>query len=186
LKEDGWNVSLEFWKNASPMHRRILTIVLIFVVIVILSALATLTPMTEQTATKTNNDLNQTVNSLKANDSVLQYIFGNNFMLTMLMFVPFVGPIFGFYVLYNTGVAIEAEAIAQHFPPTLTLFSLFLTPIAWLEFAAYSTAIAGSIWLSARLLQGRGRHELVNTAKFMSVCAVILLVSAIIETALIL
>ena len=178
-------MSLDFWKNVSPVNRRIITIVLIFVVIVILSALATLTPMDKQQATKTNDNLNQTVNALKANNALLQYIYGNNFMITIIMFVPFIGPIFGFLVLYNTGVAIEAEAIARNISPMQTFFSLFLTPIAWLEFAAYSTAIAGSIWLSARTLQNMAKHELANTAKFIAVCAVILLVSAIIESELI-
>jgi hypothetical protein len=167
------------------MRRRILSIILIFAVVVIITALATLTPMEEQEAIKTNNDLNQTVNALKANDAALQYIYGNNFMITMLMFVPFIGPILGFYIFYNTGVVIEAEAIAQHLPPTLIFFTLFLTPIAWLEFAAYSTAIAGSIWLSARIFQRSFKHELANTAKFISVCAVLLLLSAAIEAALI-
>jgi uncharacterized membrane protein SpoIIM required for sporulation len=174
-------LSSELWKKASPIGRRIITILLVFVVIVILTALATLTPIDEQTAINTNNDLSQQVNALKANDSLLQFIFGNNFMITMLMFVPFVGPILGFSIFYNTGVALEAIAIAQHRPPTLSFFILFLTPILWLEFAAYSTAIAGGIWLSARILQKRAKHELANTAKFISVCAVLLLVSAIIE-----
>lgn len=178
-------MSLEFWKNASPMRRRIITIVLIFAVMVILTVLATLTPMTEQQAIKTNNDINQTAETMKSNDSLLQYIFGNNFMITMLIFVPFAGPIFGFLVLYNTGVALEAEARAMNAPPALLLFVQFLLPIIWLEFAAYSTAFAGSIWLSARILQKKAKHELVNTTKFISVCAVILLVSAIIEAALI-
>lgn len=177
-------MSLEFWKKASPMRRRIITIVLIFVVIVILTDLATLTPMDEKTATETYNDANQTFNALKTNDSLLQFIFGNNLMVTMLMFVPFIGPIFGFIALYNTGVVIEAELIALHIPPTAGFFVVFLTPVGWLEFAAYSTAIAGSVWLSARISQKRAKHELANTAKFIAVCAVILLISAIIEAAM--
>ncbi len=183
--EDGLKMSLELWKNASPMRRRILTVIFVFVIIVILTALATLTPMTQQSATQTNNDLKQTVDTLKANDFLLQYIFGNNMMIAMVMFIPFIGPIFGFIVLFNSGVVIEAESIAQGYQPTLTFFSLFLTPIGWLEFVAYATAIASSVWLSARMIQNRTRHELVNTAKFVTVCAVILLVSAAIEAALI-
>lgn len=178
-------MSLEFWKKASPKRRRIITIIIIFTVIVILTALATLTPIDEKTAIETNNEVNQTVNAMKANNTLLQDIYGNNFFLTMLMFVPFVGPILGFYTFYNTGVVIEAEAIAQHLPPTPSFFVLFLTPIAWLEFVSYSIAIAGSVWLSARMLQRSFKHELVNTAKFISVCAVLLLISAVIEAALI-
>jgi uncharacterized membrane protein len=157
-----------------------MTIILIFVVIMILSSLATLTPMDEQTAKKTYNDVNQTVSTLAANDAVLQFIFGQNFMITLLMFVPFIGPILGFIIFYNSGVAIGAEGIALGFPHTLSPLLVILNPIGWLEFTAYSTAIAGSIWLSARILQGKARHELTNTAKFISVCAIILFVSAVI------
>lgn len=176
---------MEFWKEASPMRKRILTILLGFVVMVILTFIATLTPMNQQTATTTNGDLNQTVNTLTSNNLLLQYIYGNNFMITMIMFIPFVGPFFGLYVMYNTGVVLEAEAIAHNVPPAAYILNVFLTPIGWMEFAAYSTAIAASVWLSARIVQGTGRHELVNTAKFIAVCAIILLASAVIETALI-
>jgi hypothetical protein len=178
-------MSLEFWKKASPMRKRIITILVIFVAIVILTAIATMTPIDETQARQTYNDLNQTVNDLKNNNALLQFIFGNNFELTLIMFVPFIGPIFGFYVLYNTGVVLEASAIAQNLPPTLSYVVLFLTPVVWLEFAAYSTAMAGSIWLSARIIQNRAKHELTNTAKFIAICAVLLLLGAIVETVLI-
>lgn len=167
------------------MRKRIITILVIFVAIVILTAIATMTPIDETQARQTYNDLNQTVNDLKNNNALLQFIFGNNFELTLIMFVPFIGPIFGFYVLYNTGVVLEASAIAQNLPPTLSYVVLFLTPVVWLEFAAYSTAMAGSIWLSARIIQNRAKHELTNTAKFIAICAVLLLLGAIVETVLI-
>jgi hypothetical protein len=178
-------VSFEFWKKTSPIRKRIITIVIIFAIIVIITALATLTQMDNNTAVQSYNDLNQTVTALKANNALFEYIYGNNFFLTMIMFIPFVGPIIGFIGFYNTGVQIEAEAIALHLPPTLSFFALFLTPIAWLEFVSYSTAIAGSIWLSARIFQSSFKHELVNTAKFISLCAVLLLISAVIEAALV-
>jgi hypothetical protein len=185
MKEDAKQVSFEFWKKTSPKLKRIITVAIIFAITVIITTIATLTPMDNGTAIKTYNDVNQTVTGLKANNAVFEYIFGNNFYLTMLMFIPFLGPIIGFIAFYNTGVIIEAEAIAQHLPPTLTWFSLFLLPVAWLEFVSYSMAIAGSVWLSARIFQKGFKHELMNTTKFISICAVLLLIGALIETALI-
>jgi uncharacterized membrane protein SpoIIM required for sporulation len=167
------------------MRRRLITVLLIFVAVFILTALASLTPIDMQTATKDYNDVNQTVNSLSANGGLVQYIFGNNFMITLLMFVPFIGPLIGFVILYNSGAIIGAEIVAQHYPQSVAPVFVILDPIAWMEFAAYSTAIAGSFWLSARIIQGKARHELANTAKFLSVCAIILFVSAVIEAALI-
>ena len=64
------------------------------------------------------------------------------------------------------------------------LLSLVLTPVFWLEFIAYSTAMAESIWLTRRLMQRRWL-ELKNTAILIGICAAILIVSAIVEVWLI-
>lgn len=178
-------MSFEFWKSASPLVRRIITIAIVFIFAVIVTTVGTWTPIEEQEAKEIGNELNQTVESLKTNNVVPQYIFGNNFMLALLMFVPIIGVAFGAYVLYNTGAVIAAIAISNEVPPALSLITLFLTPIAWLEFIAYSTAMAESIWLARRLWQRRGKHELINACKFISVCAVILLVAALIEAVMI-
>ncbi|MEM3700607.1 MAG: stage II sporulation protein M [Candidatus Bathyarchaeia archaeon] len=178
-------MSLEFWKTASPLVKRIITIAIVFVFAVIVTTVGTWTPIEKQEADEIGNEMNQTINSLIANNALVQYIFGNNFMFTLLMFVPIIGVAFGAYVLYNTGAVIAAIAISNEVSPALSLIALFLTPIAWLEFIAYSTAMAESIWLTYRLWQRRGKHELINACKFISVCAVILLVAAIIEAAMI-
>jgi len=180
-------MSLRFWNNFSPRNKRILIIALVFVAVTIITGLAMLTPVTNTQAQDTNNQVNQTVQSLEqpGEESLFTSIFGNNFFITMIMFIPFLGPIFGVIVFYNTGVVLESEAIAQGYLPAAVFASEFLSPIFWLEFIAYSTAMAGSIWLSARMLQGGFRHEITNTCKFIALCAVILLVSAAIETALI-
>jgi glucan phosphoethanolaminetransferase (alkaline phosphatase superfamily) len=100
------------------------------------------------------------------------------------MFVPFAGPIIGLVILFDTGVALGAIASVQGYPVFIALISELLTPVFWLEFIAYSTAIAASLWLTRRLLQGRWL-ELKNTAIQIGVCAAILVVSAIIEAWLI-
>jgi len=62
---------------------------------------------------------------------------------------------------------------------------LFAFPFTWLEFLAYSTAFAESVWLTWRIIQHKGKKELVNTCIFISICAVMLLVAAIVEMAII-
>jgi hypothetical protein len=178
-------MSWEFWKSASPLARRIITIVIVFIFAVIVTTVGTWAPLEEQEAKEIGDELNQTVESLKTHNAVLQYIFGNNFMLALLMFIPIVGVAFGTYILYNTGAIIAAIAISNEVPPALYLIALFLTPVAWFEFIAYSAAMAESIWLTYRLWRRRGKHELINACKFISVCAIILLVSAVIETIMI-
>jgi uncharacterized membrane protein SpoIIM required for sporulation len=176
---------MPFWTDASSFNKRLITIALVFIAAMIAMGLSTLTPMSSQDAENTFNELNQTVTTLKDNGLSLQYIFGNNLMITVMMFMPFIGPLIGFYVFYNTGVVIGAQSIHFHVHPLAGFAVLWLTPVAWLEFVSYSTAIAASLWLSWRLMHNGARHELGNTSKFFSVCTLILLLGAIIETLMI-
>lgn len=178
-------VSLDFWKNSSPMFRRILSIAFVLVAIVIITSFGTLVPVSPEEATNIENEVNQTITSLEQIGGLVPYIFGNNLMIALIMFVPILGPIFGGYVLFNTGTVVAARATALGYPPTLTFLSLFLTPVAWLEFIAYSTAIASSVWLAVRIFQRNGKHEIVHTAEFIAIVAVLLLVGALVEAAIV-
>lgn len=176
---------MTWWRNASSLHKRLMFVAFVFIGLVILLSIGTLVPVSPQEASSTEKQLTSEVKYLKDNGLLVPYIFGNNFMLTLIMFIPFVGPLFGAFVLFNTGTVIAARSVANNVPPLLWVASIFLTPVGWLEFAAYSLAISGSIWLTIRLFQHRMIHELGNTAKFITVSAVILLAGAIIETLLI-
>lgn len=178
-------INAGFWKNASSRRKRILSTIVILVVAVVVTLLGTLMPTTPQQAKTISNDLNQTINSLKPNDALTPYIFGNNFMICLVMFIPIVGPIFGFYALFNTGTAIGAVATTQGFPAIFVFLAELILPIFWLEFTAYSIAIAESIWFVRRLLQRTGKREIKNLGILVTICAVVLLISAIIETAII-
>ena len=118
----------------------------------------------------------------------VQLIFGNNMMYCLSMFIPFIGPISGSYVLYSTGKLLAAMSYVLGADPLLLFLSLLIYPHAWLEYISYSLAISESIWLSFYLLKYRYkglRAEMMNVAKCISVCAVLLLAGAFIEMALI-
>jgi hypothetical protein len=102
----------------------------------------------------------------------------------LLMFVPVIGPILGFLILFDTGMAMGAIASVQGYSPLLGFALLVITPVFWLEFTSYSIGITESIWLFRRLLQGRWR-ELKNTGILIGICALLLLIGAIVETWLI-
>jgi hypothetical protein len=174
-----------FWKNASPKRKRILSAFVILLVAVLVTALGMLVPISQEEAELINNNLNQTFNSLSQEGGIIQFIFGNNFMFCLLMFIPIIGPLLGFFVLFNTGTVINAIAIAESYHSALVFIALFLTPIAWIEYAAYSTAISESIWLFKRLLQKRTWSELRIACIFISICAFLIFIGAIIETAII-
>jgi uncharacterized membrane protein SpoIIM required for sporulation len=178
-------LNLAFWRNASPRRKRILSTIAVLIVALGSTVIGSFMPIDPQEAEQINSNLNQTVNSLNENGALMQYIFGNNFFICLLMFIPIVGPLLGCYVLFNTGTVIGAIATAGGYPLIIAFVALFLTPVAWLEFAAYSVSMSESVWLFRRILQGRGKHEFKNACLFIAICAVLLLVGAVTETALI-
>jgi hypothetical protein len=176
---------LDIWRNASPRRKRILSAIAIFVIALIITIIGSLVPVDAQEASQINDNLDQTVTSLGEEGVLMQFIFGNNFIICLLMFIPVLGPLLGFYALFNTGMVVSAIATAEGYPLFLVFFSLVLTPVFWLEFAAYSIAISESVWLFRRILQRRGWRELKNACIFVSICAVLLFLGAVVETALI-
>jgi uncharacterized membrane protein len=173
-------LALNLWKNFSSRIRRILTILAFFLLSLIITIAGVFTSLSREEA----NDINSELEKIRQNINT-QLIFGNNFMISLIMFVPIIGPIFGFYALYNTGVAIAAQSIGEGIHPLTVFLFLFIFPPTWLEFIAYSTAIAESFWLAWRIIKHKGKKEIVNACILISICAVMLLIAAIIEIALI-
>jgi len=111
--------------------------------------------------------------------------YGNNFMHSLAMFTPFVGPFYGFYVLFSTGRVIAAMAQVQRSNPLTLLIFTFVSPHSWIEYVSYGLALSESFWLALMILRHRFREELVNVFKAISACALLLLSAAFIETYLI-
>jgi len=177
-------LDLSFWKNASSKRKRVYTIIFIFILAAIVTFVTSYIPMSQSTARSITAPLNSTLNMHKSNGTVPEYIFLNNFEICLAMFIPIIGPLIGFIILGGTGYALGAISKVQGYPPWVAIISLLLTPDFWLEFIAYSTAMAESIWLVRRLFQGRWM-ELKNTAILIAICAAILAASAVIEAWLI-
>lgn len=173
-------MAFNFWRNAPTKIKRILTIAAFFVLSIIITVAGVLTPLSHEEASEIEKELEEIQENINT-----QLIFGNNFMICLAMFVPVAGPIFGSYVLYNTGVVIAAASVVEGWPSLLVFLFLFAFPFTWLEFLAYSAAFAESIWLTWRIIQRKGKKELVNTCMLISICAVMLLTAAIVEMAII-
>jgi hypothetical protein len=109
------------------------------------------------------------------------FIFGNNFFHSLVMFAPFVGPGWGCFVLFNTGTIIAVFGVAQGLPPVLLLVLLMFTPVFWLEYGVYSVAMAQSTIFVLKMLRGEGRKEAARTCVLVTACALVLLLSALIE-----
>ena len=182
-------MALNFWRNAPTKIKRILTIAAVFLLSITVTVAGVLTSLSGEEANILGEGLEETQKTIDSLPEMQQtsFIFGNNLMICLAGFVPIVGPIFECYVLYSTGVVIAAFAGYKNVQasPLLLFFSLLLFPFTWLEFLAYSTAIAESFWLTWRIIQHKGKREIKNVCILISVCAVMLLVAAIIEMALI-
>jgi uncharacterized membrane protein SpoIIM required for sporulation len=174
-------MQLYFWKNASPLRKRIYSVLAVFSVAFIATIAGTFVPLSHQDAESISRDLNQTINQNQASNTLAQYIFFNNFRICLLMFVPVAGAGLGLFILFDTGVALGAIASMGGYPVWLGIFSLMITPVFWLEFVAYSIAMAESVWLFRRLTQRRWR-ELKWAAVFIGICALLLIVGAVVET----
>lgn len=115
----------------------------------------------------------------RSND--IRLIFGNNLIHTLIMFVPIVGPIWGFFLLFNTGAIIAIFSVAEGVPPILSYTILLLTPILWLEIGVYSVAMTQSIILFLQKLRNRGKKEAIRTCILVTISALVLLLSATVE-----
>lgn len=117
---------------------------------------------------------------------LIPYIFGNNLMHCLLMFVPLLGLIYGMFVMYNTGVVIKMLSVALlQAEAYIAFFSLFLLPHAWIEYVVYSIAMSQGLWLIRAALKGEFKREVSHTYKWVTICAIALLIAAVIETILI-
>lgn len=175
-------MKFDFLNRLSPLYKRIFVIMVFFVISVIVTVAGTLIPLSAAEADEINESMNQTRNALNSMSLLNQvtFIFGNNFFICLLAFIPIAGIFLGFYVLFSTGVAIAglSYGIAH---PSLVFLNLLVLPFGWLEFLAYSIGISEGVWLFWRIIKHRGRRELVYASMFIAICALLLLAAAFIE-----
>lgn len=178
-------MEIEFLKITPTRIKRILTVFLVLLLAFLITFIGTITPITQEEAEATRRREFEKFERIP-DELMFQLMFGNNFYLCLLMFLPFLGPILGFYVLYNTGQVIGAIAVAGGFNPATTFITLFIFPFAWMEYIAYSIAISQSFWLTLSIFRRKFKVELLKTCIFIVLCALILILAALIESLLLL
>lgn len=117
-------------------------------------------------------------------------IFLHNFILTLVTFIPGFGILFAVFVQFSTGYAFGA--VAQTLYETyhvnnlqITLLAL-ATPVGILEYSAYILALAESITLAYSTYKKELKKRLVtHTWKTLTAVALLLLIGAVVEAALI-
>ena len=168
------------WGDA--LEIRIISLAVIFILCVLSTLSGALAKISVEDANKMNRELEELRNSVSA--SAVQTIFGNNYMHTLIMFIPIAGPGWGFYVLHNTGRFIAAISVIERVNPVLLTFTLFLYPFTWMEYISYTLAISESIMLTYSIFKRTFKSEFIKMSIIAFSCAVILLLAALIETAL--
>jgi hypothetical protein len=117
-------------------------------------------------------------NKIKNIDSV--GIFFNNFLISILMFIPGIGIAFGLFSGFSTGniFMILTRDLPIQIPPLL----VFLTIFGIMELVSYGIAISRSYMLLIRIIKRSNvKKSLIHAGIEIGIVAIILLFSAIIE-----
>jgi hypothetical protein len=158
---------------------------IMFAITIVVLFSSSMVPVEPSSANVTQTDVNNRVDSMKSSGTLMQFIFGNNLVICIIMLLPFAGTGFGMFALYNTGRIIGAESVAQNINPIIMNMALFSTPVFWLEFFAYAIAMTESILFTYYCITHRFRDELPKYAIVLSICAVSLFLGAVVETLII-
>ena len=117
-------------------------------------------------------------NKIKNIDSM--GIFVNNFLISILMFVPGIGIAFGLFSGFSTGniFVIITRDLPIQIPPLL----VFLTIFGIMELVSYGIAISRSYLLLINIVKRTNiKENLIYTGIEIGIVAIILFFSAIIE-----
>jgi len=172
--------------KVTTLRNRILVLLIAFVLCLAITDAGAMSKIESSEAQDLIGEVNKT-NEMLSTIGV-QFIFGNNLMYCIMMFVPVWGPYYGSIVLYSTGRVLAALGATRGVNPLALFLTLFIYPHAWLEYVSYSLAISESFWLIYASVKygGKGlRNELSTAAKVMAICAVLLLLAAFVEMYLI-
>jgi hypothetical protein len=156
-------------------RKRLLYLGLGIVAFLIFFIIGTSVTLDESTSTLLKE---QFQNKIKNIDSV--GIFLNNFLISVLMFLPGIGIVFGLFSGFSTGniFMILTRDLPTQIPP---LF-VFLTIFGIMELVSYGIAISRSYLLLIRILKRCNiKESLIHTGIEIGIVAIILLFSAIIE-----
>lgn len=107
-------------------------------------------------------------------------IFVNNFLISILMFVPGIGIVFGLFSGFSTGniFVIITRDLPIQIPPLL----VFLTIFGIMELVSYGIAISRSYLLLITIMKRTNiKENLIYTGIEIGIVAIILFFSAIIE-----
>jgi hypothetical protein len=109
----------------------------------------------------------------------------NNITISVLFITPVVGIILLPIISYNTGLIFSAISTVNEIPRVSLLTSIFLSPIFWFELVAFNLATTHGIMIVIGLATRNFKKEAFNLLKAFVATIAILIISAILEIAMI-
>jgi len=176
-------------ESAVSFHLRIIVGLIGIITLIVLTFLGSIGYITPSDAQNIYNDLNNTLQNISPFG-----IFKNNFSISVMMIIPFIGAILAAIIAYNTGQAFAAISIVRfgsNMGGKLFLLTM-LFPHFWLEYISYGFATAQSIIFLYVLIKAikNKKYDILLTEFFITLLIVgivagLLLTGAIIEYSLI-
>jgi len=159
-------------------------LILIIIITVALYSLLYIASMMPLSADEMTSLMEEAERILREKYTIMD-IFLNNFMISLIMFIPLVGPFIGGYAIYVTGRLIGALSVSTGIPSILLISMTIITFYGFIEFLAYGTAFTESVVFTYSIFKKKSRLE--SRWLIISIAAVVILlfIAAIIEYMLI-
>jgi uncharacterized membrane protein SpoIIM required for sporulation len=91
-------------------------------------------------------------------------IFTNNLTISLIMFIPGIGILFGLFSGYSTGLVFSAIIQTSHNQNQISTLLVLLTPFGIMEIFCYGLAISRSSLLLISLIK---KHNILKQLKFI-------------------
>lgn len=152
---------------------KVLQLFLVFSINVVITFIVSFLPVNPSVVVDTVGKVDTMRSIVSIEGFGVPYIFGNNLMLTLPSFIPFVGLGWSLILSYNNGVAFSVLNIP---------YLMFLMPFFILEYLASSIAVVEGLWVVRAIKDKRSIVEISNRVlKNVGFCSLILFFSAVIE-----
>ncbi len=154
---------------------RVLLFILFFILSTVITLVGTLTPI-DYTSAQT---IIEEVPIPSEIDSL--YILQNNLFIALVGFVPIIGIIWMFFVLYSTGIVLSAYSVVYNVPPIVSILILLINPIFWIEFSAYTLVMMEGTMLVYSAFKKEVNKELKVALLVLIAVIILLTLGAVIE-----
>jgi len=108
-------------------------------------------------------------------------IFINNFSLSLLMALPFIGLPIASWISYETGRYFSALSMIGSIDVNLLIMIPLILIYGLLEFIGYGGMVSGGLIMSYKILKREGRGEAKYYLLTLLVSSVVILVAALVE-----